>query len=132
MPRVRRPGREQGSLALEAALAFPVLILAIVGLLQFALWAHAVNVVDDACAYGVRQAAEANGDPGTAAAATETLLRAGLGDYAGPFRVQAQDLGAAMAMDVRGTIPLLLPLPGAPAVPVHAHLTRLKEGTRAA
>lgn len=114
---------------LEAALAFPALILSVLALLQFALWAHSVNVVDDACAYGVRQAAEVQGNPAAVAATTESLLRSGLGDYAAGFHVQVQDRGASVAVDVRGTIPILLPLPGTAALPVQAHLVRPKEVT---
>jgi Flp pilus assembly protein TadG len=119
---------ERGSLMLEAALAFPALILAVLMLLQFALWAHSVNVVDDACAYGVRQAAEVQSNPAAVAATTQSLLRSGLGDYAAGFAVRVQDQGAAVAVDVRGSIPILLPLPGGSALPVHAHLVRPKEG----
>ena len=122
-----RGSSERGSLVLEAALAFPALILAVLALLQFALWAHTVNVVDDACAYGVRQASMLGGSPAAAADATEGLLRSGLGDYAAGFSVQARDLGTSVALDVRGSVPVLLPLPGAPALPVRAHLERPKE-----
>lgn len=119
---------ERGSLMLEAALAFPALILAVLLLLQVALWAHSVNVSDDACAYGVRQAAELQSNPTAVVATTEALVRSGLGDYAAGFDVQVQEGGAAVAVDVRGRVPLLLPWPGAPALPVHAHLVRPKEG----
>lgn len=118
---------ERGSLVLEAALVIPVLLLAVLALLQFALWAHTVNVVDDACAYGVREASMLGGSPAAAAGATEGLLQSGLGDYSAGFSVQAQDLGSSAAVDVRGVVPILLPLPGAPALPVHAHLERPKE-----
>ena len=124
MPRMA----ERGSLMLEAALAFPALILAVLMLLQFALWAHSVNVVDDACAYGVRQAAEVQSNPAAVAATTQSLVRSGLGDYAAGFAVRVQDQGAAVAVDVRGSIPILLPWPGGSALPVHAHLVRPKEG----
>lgn len=124
MPRMA----ERGSLMLEAALAFPALILAVLMVLQFALWAHSVNVVDDACAYGVRQAVEVQSNPAAVAARTQSLLRSGLGDYAAGFTVRVQDQGAAVAVDVRGSIPILLPWPGGSALPVHTHLVRPKEG----
>ena len=121
---------ERGSLMLEAALAFPALILAVLALLQFALWAHAANVTDDACAYGVRQAAEVQSDPNAVTAATQSLLRSGLGDYATGFAVTVRDQGADVAVDVQGSIPLLVPVPGGTALPVHVRLVRPKEGVR--
>lgn len=122
---------ERGSLLLEAALVFPALVLAALALLQCALWAHTVNVVDDAGAYGVRAAAEWGGDPGSAAVSVRSLLVAGLGDYARSFAVRTDDLGDAVEVDVRGTIPILLPLPGAPGLPIAIHLVRPKDGARA-
>ena len=46
---------------LEAAVAFPVLLMVAIGLVQFALFAHAQNVVTGAVQDGARVAAQLEG-----------------------------------------------------------------------
>lgn len=122
---------EQGSALLETALTFPALLLVVLGLLQFALWAHAENVATDAAGYGARQAAEVGGTLSAAVATTQGLVQSGLGGYAAGFTVQGQDTGSTVAVQVQGNIPLLLPWLGTPALPVHAERLAQKEERRA-
>ena len=122
-----RHGSERGSALLETALTFPALLLVVLGLLQFALWAHAENVATDAASYGAHRAAEVGGTLSVAVAATQELVQSGLGGYAASFTVQGQDTGPAVVLDVQGSIPLLLPWFGTAALPVHAERVARKE-----
>lgn len=124
---MRRPTRQRGAALLETALTFPALLLVVLGLLQFALWAHAENVATDAASYGARRAAEAGGTLSAAVATTQGLVQSGLGGYAAGFTVQGQDTGPAVVLDVQGSIPLLLPWLGTPALPVRAERVARKE-----
>lgn len=123
---VRRTG-ERGSALLETALTFPVLLLVALGLVQFALWAHAENVATDAAIYGARQAAEAGGSLSAAVATTRALVQSGLGGYASGFQVRGEDTGATVVMDVWGSVPLLLPGLPTSALPVQAEGRTPKE-----
>ena len=118
---------QRGGALLETALIFPALLLATLGLVQLALWSHAENVAGDAASYGARRAAEVGGDLPSAVASAQSLLQSGLGGYAAGFAVRGQDDGVAVALDVRGSVPLLVPWVGAPALPIHAYRERRKE-----
>ena len=123
-----RPRRgEAGATLLETALTMPALLLLTLGLVQVALWAHALNVAGDAASFGAREAATAQGNLRVAVATTQDLLQSGLGAYAAGFTVQGQDSGPSIVFDVQGSIPLLLPWLGTAALPVHAERVARKE-----
>ena len=67
---------------LETAIAFPLLILVALGLLEFALFFHAHNVVEAAAQDSARLLAARNGTVGDARGHFDALVGAGLGGYA--------------------------------------------------
>src|SRR5262249_35035774 len=76
-----------GEAMVEAALAFPLLVLVALALVQLALYAHAENVVVGATQDGARVAAEADRGAADGTATAQTLLRAGLGAEAAAVAV---------------------------------------------
>ena len=73
---------ERGQAMVETALAFPLLLLVAVGLMQFALFYHAQNVVVGAVQDGARVAAAEDRSVDEGLAHAQALLRAGLGPSA--------------------------------------------------
>src|SRR6266700_2986080 len=82
----RAPGAardaEQGAATLEFALVALVLMLLVLGAVQFALWYHAQNVVLAAAQDGARLAAADNSTASAGQQRALELLRAGLGQAA--------------------------------------------------
>jgi hypothetical protein len=134
-----RPCRLQKAAALvEFALAWPIVLLAVLGTVETAVWA--------AEAYAARSSALAGAEAGsvsggTAALASAVALRALAGSLVGVrpaawcpgspspplVWVCALDLGAAMEVDVGGSAPALVPLLTGAGLPLHAHVTLQKE-----
>lgn len=119
---MRRTRSEDGSSTLELVLVFPVVLLAIAVVVQAALWAHAVHVVDAAAREGAR-AARLSGDP----ADGRTRAEAFLGEHGRTVVLSpavTTEVGReTAAVTVRGrAIPLLpgitLPLQAASSGPV--------------
>ncbi len=103
---------ERGTAALELAVVTPVLMMLVLGVLQFGLWYHAQNVVQTAAQEGARVAAAEDGTAEAGQARALDVLRDGLGDA-------ASDQGATVSIGpeaarVRVTARLggLLPIPG--------------------
>lgn len=66
--------RERGDVAAELALIAPLYLLLILGMIQLALWLHAVNVVTAAAQEGVRAARGLDGTAQTGRRTAETYL----------------------------------------------------------
>ena len=73
----------------ETALAFPVLLLVAIGLVQFALFTHAQSVVIGAVQDGARVGAADGRTVAEGITHAEEVLRAGLGRSASDVHVQA-------------------------------------------
>ena len=86
----------------EVAVAFPVLLMVALGLLQFALFYHAQNVVTGAVQDGARVAASEDRTLADGVAAARALLSAGLGQSATTVTVRAIDGGDAIAIEAQG------------------------------
>ena len=105
---------EAGAAAVELALTLPLLVLALLGVVQVALVIHAGQVVTAAAQEGARVAASEDRSAAEGAAYATALLRAGLGRAAGGFSVGvAYDTpaGDVAVATVSGVYPTLAPVP---------------------
>src|SRR3712207_5746390 len=82
---------ETGQGTVEAAVAFPLLLVVAVALVQFALYAHAQHVVVAAVQEGARVASGEGRTLGEGRAYAEALLRAGLGRHADTVSLSAAE-----------------------------------------
>ena len=78
-PIARKPAWQRGQGMAEAVTAFPSLLMTAIGLVQFALFAHAQNVVTGAAQDGARVAASEDRSLADGVSHTRALLEAGLG-----------------------------------------------------
>lgn len=134
--RLARRGRawwrdEDGAVMMETAIAFPLLLLVALGLLQFALFYHAENVVMAAAQDGARVAAAEDRAAADGVAHAQALLRAGLGQTAEDVSVVGRDGTDAVAVEVAGRLRPILPWLGDGTLPLHARAVVHKEGFRA-
>ncbi len=74
--------RARAQSTVELAVIFPLLTLVATGLLQFAIYYHARNVVVAAVQEGAQVAAALDGSEPAGAARADAVLRAGLGEAA--------------------------------------------------
>ncbi len=118
----RHRARQRGSVTVELVLAFPLLLLLLLALVQFALWAHAGQVADAAASHAL-DAARVQG--GTAAAgyadAAAVLSQLGTGVLLGP-RVHVTRGAATATITITGHAVSVLPVPGL-SFPVRAAVT---------
>ncbi len=115
----------------EVAVAFPLLLITALALLQFALFYHAENVVMGAAQDGARLAAEEDRSLDEGLAHTQALLRAGLGPSASDVSVTGADTGDMVAVEAQGRLRMIVPWIGDASLPLHARATFSKEGFRA-
>jgi hypothetical protein len=123
-------GPESGQAMVETAIAFPLLLLVAIGLVQFALYTHAQHVVLAAVQEGARVAAAGDRTIGDGAAYAETILRAGLGQGAAGIAVRAVDGGDAVAVEATGGLRLILPWAADATLPLDARAVVAKERFR--
>ena len=114
-------GGERGLATLEVALITPVLLLVVLGLVQFALWYHAEQVVTAAAQEAAAQASLLTGSP-TAAQQRAQVLLDGLSSIARGTQVAVgpPDTGS---ISVSVTARLNGILPGIVSLPLHATAT---------
>ena len=93
----------------EAAVAFPVLLMVALGLLQFALFYHAENVVIGAVQDGARVAASGDRTLEDGVLVARGILQAGLGQSATEVAVRGSDGGDAVAIEARGHLRMIIP-----------------------
>jgi Flp pilus assembly protein TadG len=129
----------RGAAILEFALAWPVALLLALGCVELAVWSAESFGVRSAALAGARAAAVAGSTPQIAALVTIRALSPSLvGTIAGawcpgqggatpPVWVCAKDLGAAIQVDVGGSVPALVPVGLGNGLPVHAHVEMQKE-----
>ena len=129
--RRRRPGSRQRAQALvDAAVAFPLLLIVAVGLVQFALYLHAEHVVTGAVQDGARLAASENASLEDGVRRAQDLLTAGLGPAARDVGLRAIDGGDAVALEAQGQLRLMIPWVGDNTVPLRARSSVSKERFR--
>ena len=114
-------GGERGLATLEVALITPVLLLVVLGLVQFALWYHAEQVVTAAAQEAAAQASLLTGSPAAAQQRAQVLLD-GLSSIARGTQVAVgpPDTGS---ISVSVTARLNGILPGVVSLPLHATAT---------
>jgi hypothetical protein len=114
-------GGERGLATLEVALITPVLLLVVLGLVQFALWYHAEQVVTAAAQEAAAQASLLSGSPAAAQQRAQVLLD-GLSSIARGTQVAVgpPDTGS---ISVSVTARLNGILPGVVSLPLHATAT---------
>ena len=115
----------------ESALAFPLLLLVAIGLVQFALFAHAQHVVTAAVQEGARVAAAESRTLPEGVAQAETLLRAGLGRSAATVTVQGSDDGLVVVIGAQGQLRTIFPWVADVSLPLRAQAAMHKEGFHA-
>lgn len=127
---VRRRDGEAGESMVEFALVLPVLLLVLVGVVQFALVHHAQNVVTTAAQEGARLAAAEGGDPTGGAQRTRDVLDSGLGSTGDGLEVAATDDGETVTVQASGDYPLIFPWLGSRDIEIDATASVRKEGFR--
>jgi len=103
---------EHGAAMLEFALVAPLLMLLVLGAVQFALWYHAQGVVLAAAQDGARLAAAESGTASTGRQRALSLLRTGLGRTADSAVVDAHRGPDITVVSVTAELRPLLPLVG--------------------
>jgi Flp pilus assembly protein TadG len=111
----------------EVAVVFPLVVMVALGLVQFALFAHAENVVTGAVQDGARVAAAADRTIADGMGHTQSILRAGLGPSAGVVNVTGSDDGQTVTIDAQGSLRLIIPWVGDGTIPLRARATVSKE-----
>lgn len=111
---------DRGSVSAELVIATPLLVLMVMGIVQFALWSHATHIAQAAAAQGlaaarVQDATAARGD----AAARRLLDQLGRGPLT-HARIDATRSGEAVVIRVSGDTSAVIPLLH---LPVHAEAT---------
>ncbi len=121
---------EHGQSTVEVAVAFPLLLMAAIGLLQFALFYHAQNVVTGAVQEGARVAAAEDRTLADGIVRAEVLLRAGLGRSAGEIAVRGIDGGYAVAIEAEGQLRTIIPWVADATLPLWGRAVISKETFR--
>jgi hypothetical protein len=129
---VRVIRREEGSVALETAMVAPVLMLVVLGLLQFGLWYHARQVALGAAQEGARVLAAEGGSSEAAEERALSVLRSGIGGLAEGASADSTRGPEVVSVSVEGTLRGLLPIPGLSEFRLDSTTTSYREGFRPA
>ena len=121
---------ESGQAVVEAALAFPLLLVLAIGLVQFALFYHAQSVVTGAVQDGARVAASADRTVDDGVAHAQALIQAGLGGAAPDVALEGIDGGDAVALEARGGLRAIIPWVADATLPLWARSVASKETFR--
>jgi Flp pilus assembly protein TadG len=121
---------ERGQALVETAVAFPILFIVALFLVQFALFYQAEGVVTGSVQDGARVAAAEDSTIGDGVVRTQDLLRAGLGRTAGQVAVQGSDGGSTVTLQAQGRLQLIIPWIGGASLPLQARSTISKEQFR--
>jgi len=114
----------------EMAIALPVLLAVLLGIVQFALVYHARDVATTASQEGARLAAAEGRTPAEGAARARDVLQSGLGRTGSGFTVTAQDTGESMVVRSEGDYPLIIPFVIGRSIPIKAQAEVRKEEFR--
>ena len=121
---------ETGQSTLELALALPVLLIVLIGAVQFALVHHAENIAETATAEGARMAAAEGNSLLEGVARTRSVLEAGLGGTGSAFVVTAEDSGETVVTHASGEYELFIPWVTTLAITIESRSEVRKEGFR--
>ena len=117
---MRRTRRMRAQAILEVALAFPLLLLAGTGVIQFSLWMHAEAVVTAAVQDGARAASSETGTLADGQAVAAALLHDGLGPTAPMVTVLPTEDATAVRFEATGNLPAIFPWGPVTTIPLHA------------
>ena len=113
-------------------MAMPLLMLIVLGLLQFGLWYHARHVALGAAQEGARVVATEGGTAEAGEQRALAVFRAGLGGLAEGARVEASVESEIVRLSVNATLEGLLPIPGLREFRLDSTATSYREGFRSA
>lgn len=123
-----RNARAQG--LVEAALVLPLVIFLSLGVLQFALYAHARDVLQSAAQEGARLAAEDGRRLEDGLQRIADLTRAGLGTTVEPVQTRAVVDAELVEITLDTQLTAIVPLPFANGLPVHVRASISRERFR--
>jgi hypothetical protein len=124
---------------MEFALAWPVVLVLVLGAVETAVWSSETFAAQAAALAGARAGAVAGADTALAVAVTMRALSPSLvGVSASPWCpdesrplppvwVCARDLGTAVEVDVGGVVPAIVPIVYARGLPLRVHVVVQKE-----
>ena len=121
---------ERGQALVEAAIAFPLLLLVAIALVQFALFVYAQNVVTGAVQDGARVAAAEDGTLADGISRTQSLLDAGLGSNAAAMSVQGSAGAGTVVIQAQGRLRTIIPWVADASLPLEAQAVVDKERFR--
>src|SRR5690606_10468168 len=94
---------ERAQTMVELAIVMPVLLIVLIGVVQFALVYHAKSVATTAAQEGARFAAAEGRTAAEGAERAREVLRSGLGKMGAEFTVTAQDGGETVRVRAEGS-----------------------------
>jgi Flp pilus assembly protein TadG len=100
---------DHGSVAIEAVLVVPVIMVILFLVVQFALWAHAAQVAQLAASEGDRSAQSVGGSPAAGVSRAQSVLQGSGSDLASSGVVVAVLPGDLMRITVTGRAVTILP-----------------------
>jgi Flp pilus assembly protein TadG len=93
----------------EAVLVIPVLMLILLAIIQFVLWAHAAQVVQSAAAEGDRSARSLGSSPAAGVARAQSIVDAPGSDISASRVAESESAGAFVQIAVTGHAVSILP-----------------------
>ena len=118
---------ERGSAMVESAITFPLLLMAGLALVQFALFFHAENVITGAVQDGARVAASEGGTLNQGVQYAQQIIDAGLNSSQEQLQVQGIDGGDAIAVTATGRMHMIIPWVADATLPLQARAVMNKE-----
>ena len=103
------PDKERGAVTAELVVATPLLLLLVLGVIQFALWAHAEHVVTAAAQEGARAARLQGGTAAAGQTEAQTFLAQLGGHVVREPSVIAQRDARVVRVEVEGTAEAVIP-----------------------
>ena len=114
----------------ELALVLPVVLLILIGIVQFALVYHARDVAMTAAQEGARLAAAEGRTPEEGEARARDVLQSGLGNTGAGFSVTAEDTGETVVVEATGDYPLIIPWVTGNSIPIEVEAEVRREEFR--
>lgn len=121
---------ERGQSLVEFALVAPVLLIVLLGAVQFALVVHARNVVTAAVQEGARYAAAEGRTPADGVARAQEVLDTGVNRAEEPFTVTARSTDEIVAVHAEGSYRLIIPWITGRSLHLEATAEMRREGFR--
>jgi Flp pilus assembly protein TadG len=140
--RISASAGERGTALMEFALAWPIVLLLVLGAVQIAVWESEAVAAHDAALAGARAGTVAGAGVETAVRVAIRAMSASLvgitasawcprdSEPTPVLWVCATDLGAALQVDVGGAVPPVVPVVPGNGIPIRAHVVLDKEGFR--